>query len=77
MPKFDKSTVDKESLCAEMYVNDKGHQTICFMVEKDCTSDYASQVNNLYATKQKLDELRHKDTLGMGKCKAKAHKKKL
>lgn len=77
MPGFDKSTVGQDGLRAETYVDDKGNQAMRFVDENGRTSDEASQVAELYATEQTLDELRNMDTSGMEKGEAQAHKKKL
>lgn len=77
MPGFDKSTVGQDGLRAETYVDDKGNQAMRFVDENGRTSDEASQVADLYATEQTLDELRNMDTSNMTDSQLEAHDKKL
>lgn len=77
MPGFDKSTVGQDGLRAETYVDDKGNQVMRFVDENGRTSDEASQVSDLYATEQTLDELRNMDTSNMTDSQLEAHDKKL
>ena len=77
MPGFDKSTVGQDGLRAETYVDDKGNQVMRFVDENGRTSDEASQVADLYATEQTLDELRNMDTSNMSDSQLETHDKKL
>ena len=77
MPGFDKSTVGQDGLRAETYVDDKGNQVMRFVDENGRTSDEASQVADLYATEQTLDELRNVDTSNMTDSQLETHDKKL